>query len=343
MPARLKVLLLEDNPADAKLMLHALRDAGYEPEAFCVDNEADFTAALGGAVEVILADCALPGWSGEAAIAAVQQSGLDIPVIVVSGVVGDEKAAAIMQSGAADFLLKDRLARLGPAVNRALAERQLRRERRDAQDALRIAHAHLSALLEHSPAVLYLLKLAGDRYAPQVTGESITRLLGFVAAETLDFDWWVDRLHPDDRERALNSVPDAVTAGSSRVEYRLRHKAGHYRWIEDAKRVVRDEAGQAVELVGLWIDITERKAAEAERERLLAELQSAQARVKVLGGLLPICATCKKIRDQQGAWHQLESYIHRHSEADFTHGLCPDCTNRILAGLAGPEFDPHPP
>ena len=332
----LKVLLLEDRPADAKLILQALGEAGYEPEAHRVDNEADFMAALNPAVEVIFADCILPDWSGEAAIAAVQRSGLEVPVIVVSGVIGDEKAAAVMQLGAADFLLKDRLARLGPAVAHALAERHLRCERRTAQEALRTAHTQLAQLIEHSPAVLYQLKLASDRFVPQVVGESIARLLGFTAAETVDFEWWTGRLHPEDRERALNSLPETLTAGTSRTEYRLRHKAGHYCWIEDLRRVIRDEAGKAVELVGAWIDITERKAVEAERERLLAELQAARAKVKVLTGFLPICASCKKIRDTQGVWQQLEAYIHSHSEADFTHGLCPDCAPKCFPKLQHP-------
>lgn len=76
-------------------------------------------------------------------------------------------------------------------------------------------------------------------------------------------------------------------------------------------------------------DISDRKAAEAEREQLIKELQEALARVKSLSGLLPICASCRKIRDQQGLWHELEVYIRKHTEADFTHGICPDCRRSL--------------
>lgn len=76
-------------------------------------------------------------------------------------------------------------------------------------------------------------------------------------------------------------------------------------------------------------DISERKAAEAERERLIHELQEALGRVKSLSGLLPICASCKKIRDEKGHWHYLEIYIRNHTEADFSHGICPDCRRRL--------------
>lgn len=82
-------------------------------------------------------------------------------------------------------------------------------------------------------------------------------------------------------------------------------------------------------------DITQRKAAEAERERLIKELQEAMGRVKTLSGLLPICASCRKIRDQQGAWHNLEIYIRNHTEADFSHGICPECHRRLYPEYGG--------
>lgn len=72
-------------------------------------------------------------------------------------------------------------------------------------------------------------------------------------------------------------------------------------------------------------DITDRKTAEGEREHLIAELQEALRRVKTLSGLLPMCASCRKIRNKEGAWQHLESYIRNHTEADFSHGICPEC------------------
>lgn len=76
-------------------------------------------------------------------------------------------------------------------------------------------------------------------------------------------------------------------------------------------------------------DITERKKNERERERLIAELKDALANIKTLSGLLPICASCKKIRDDKGYWNRLETYIEKHSDADFTHGICPDCAQKL--------------
>lgn len=86
-------------------------------------------------------------------------------------------------------------------------------------------------------------------------------------------------------------------------------------------------------LVGVMTDITERKSAEMEREKLIEELQSALSKVRLLSGFLPICSSCKKIRDDQGYWQQLEAYIRDHSEAEFSHSICPDCAEKLYPGL----------
>jgi len=82
-------------------------------------------------------------------------------------------------------------------------------------------------------------------------------------------------------------------------------------------------------LLESFLDITERKQAEEERERLIGELQEALAKVKTLSGLLPICASCKRIRDDQGYWQQIEAYIRNHSEAEFSHSVCPECAKKL--------------
>ena len=80
---------------------------------------------------------------------------------------------------------------------------------------------------------------------------------------------------------------------------------------------------------GILYDITERKEAEIEREKLILELQEALKKVKLLSGLIPVCASCKKIRNDEGYWEQIEIYIRDHSEADFSHGICPDCAKQL--------------
>jgi hypothetical protein len=90
-----------------------------------------------------------------------------------------------------------------------------------------------------------------------------------------------------------------------------------------------DNQGNVTGLVGIARDITEHKRAEAERERLIKELQDAIADIRTLSGLVPICASCKKIRDDKGYWTQLEAYLQAHSQARFSHGVCPDCMKKL--------------
>jgi hypothetical protein len=84
---------------------------------------------------------------------------------------------------------------------------------------------------------------------------------------------------------------------------------------------------------GIIRDVTDNKRKQIERERLILELQEALAEVKTLSGLLPICSHCKKIRDDKGYWTQLESYIHQHSEAVFSHGICQKCAQKYYPDL----------
>lgn len=87
----------------------------------------------------------------------------------------------------------------------------------------------------------------------------------------------------------------------------------------------------------------ERKRTQKEKEKLIRELQEALAKVKTLSGLFPICAHCKKIRDDRGYWNQIESYLRDHSQAEFTHGLCPECANQLYPGYLDDEDPAGPP
>jgi PAS domain S-box-containing protein len=91
--------------------------------------------------------------------------------------------------------------------------------------------------------------------------------------------------------------------------------------------------GSVSGVIGIFEDITERQLMEKDRERLIHELQDALSKVKKLSGFLPICASCKRIRDDKGYWNQIESYIRDHSEIDFSHGICPECAQKLYKGL----------
>ncbi|HJX31286.1 MAG TPA: PAS domain-containing protein [Thermodesulfobacteriota bacterium] len=113
-------------------------------------------------------------------------------------------------------------------------------------------------------------------------------------------------------------------------------RTGERVWISWTNKAILDQRGNVTEILSVGNDITERKQAEEERKILIQELQQALeerqealAKVKTLSGLLPICASCKKIRDDSGYWKQIEAYIREHSDATFTHGICPECVKKL--------------
>lgn len=135
---------------------------------------------------------------------------------------------------------------------------------------------------------------------------------------------------PEDLERLLEygRIRARKEAAPNFYEFKIKRRDNGVLVELDASvsDFFQDEAHYIITFVR---DITERKKSERERERLIGELKDALANIKTLSGLLPICASCKKIRDDKGYWNQLETYIERHSEADFTHGICPDCARKL--------------
>ena len=113
------------------------------------------------------------------------------------------------------------------------------------------------------------------------------------------------------------------------VEHVHKDARGDKRVVEVHAFPIFDKEGRVVQAVECGMDITDRRKWEEERSDLIRKLQKALDEVKLLSGLLPICASCKKIRDVEGRWNQLESYISGHSQADFSHTLCPECADRL--------------
>jgi two-component system sensor histidine kinase UhpB len=152
----LHVLILEDRPEDAELMLHELRRIAFEPAWERVDTEAEFLRRLRWPPDIILADYRLPQLDAPRALELLQASGLDIPFIVVSGAIGEDLAVAIMRQGATDYLLKDRLKRLGLAVGRALQDKQLRDDKRKTEQELRASEARFYSFMNNSPVLAFI-------------------------------------------------------------------------------------------------------------------------------------------------------------------------------------------
>jgi PAS domain S-box-containing protein len=155
------------------------------------------------------------------------------------------------------------------------------------------------------------------------------RTLGYTIDE-LKSRPFIEFVHPDDRERTLNQNK-GVRGGGQALAFENRYlcKDGSFRWF--LWNATRDPDQQVIYSVAR--DITARKEAEAERERLVSELQSALAEVKVLREILPMCSYCRKVRDDEHYWHSVEAYVERHAGTRFSHGICPQCMTEHVEPL----------
>ena len=151
------------------------------------------------------------------------------------------------------------------------------------------------------------------------------RTLGF-SLEELRATPMFEFVHPDDRERTLEQNRKVRAGGQALgFENRYRCKDGSYRWL--LWNSTADHEHQLIYAVAR--DVTARKQAEEERERLLRELQAALAEVNELQRILPICMYCKSIRDDENYWQTVESYLSRHQQISLSHGICPDCHDKV--------------
>jgi PAS domain-containing protein len=141
---------------------------------------------------------------------------------------------------------------------------------------------------------------------------------------------WVEGVHPEDFDRCLKIYLDNFNNHLVfEMEYRLMRYDGVYRWIFDRGVPFDDEKGNFAGFIGSCIDVTERVEAE---EALRINLEN---QIKQLKGIIPICSYCKKIRNDEESWQQLESYISAHSDALFSHGMCPTCFDEQMQLIDG--------
>src|ERR687897_3736235 len=251
----LRVLLVEDSENDAMLLLRELRRGGYEPLSQRVYTPEDMEEALRSAdagdepFEVVISDYYMPRFRAPGALRLLRDLGYDLPFIVVSGKIGEEAAVEIMKAGANDYLTKENMSRLCPAVERELREAEVRRDRERAQKALGLSEDRFRHLVEQIPAVTYVQEPIDSDTPKAVTYMSpqYEAMFGYPPeTEILDEEAWLRMLHPDDRERVLaEELRTDETGEPFRIEYRQVARDGQVSWIRDEAVLVRDEEGIA--------------------------------------------------------------------------------------------------
>jgi two-component system cell cycle sensor histidine kinase/response regulator CckA len=269
----LRVLLVEDNPADVRLVLHELRQSGFDPVVARAENAEDFLTQLSRPTDIILCDYNLPQFDAQQALELLKRSGLGIPLLIVSGSIGEEIAVQTIKQGATDYLLKDRLGRLGPAVRQALEQSKLREAEVRAREALRASEEQLQAFFDTTNAGMAVANYDGRLVR---VNDAYCRMLGYSRHELLDMSVG-DLLFAEDRPRVQREYERLISRAIVELqgERRYRRKDGSTLLAEVNLVGIHGLPDAPIRIAAVALDVTDRKRAEEalqEREFLLRNI-----------------------------------------------------------------------
>jgi PAS domain S-box-containing protein len=327
----LNILIIEDRNADFLMVERHLKLNGLSVRCSRVDSLDGLKEALDKrGWDLVLTDYNVPQLDFQDSLNLLLTTLPDLPVIMITGSVGEEKAVELLKVGVWDFLLKDNLSRLVPAVLRSLKEKREIEERRRAEEALRISEERFQLAMRGSDEGLWdwNLKLDEVYFSPRWKA-----MLGYADDELENrFDTWKRLIHPEDKEPVLAKVRDFLEgrAINYEIEIRMRHKEGHYLDIMSRGLPIYDDQGKAVRMVGTHVDITERKKLEGQ----LRQSQKIEAIGQLAGGvahdfnnmLTAIFGYSQLILDRVQENDPVHKYVEEiieasHRAADLTQGL----------------------
>lgn len=274
----LRVLIVEDSEDDAELLVCELERSGYHLISERVDTPVAMNFALAQTWDLVIADYTMPNFSAPAALALLKEKALDLPFIIVSGSIGEDTAVTAMKAGAHDYVMKGKLARLAPAVERELREASERRKRLEAEQALRQNEERFRSLIENGLDIITVLDAEGviDYESP-----SLERILGY-EPETLVGKNIIQYIHPEDQENVLATLNQTIKNFdlALNIEFRFKHQNGSWRILEAVGKAYFESinTSQKLSIVVNSRDITERKRAEEIRHNLERERELSEAR-----------------------------------------------------------------
>nr|WP_269328529.1 ATP-binding protein [Kineosporia babensis] len=264
------MLIIEDQPADAELMVAELVRSGFGPDWTRVDTMDTMLAALDPPPGVILCDYSLPGLDAPTVLAQLHEMHLEVPVIVVSGQMDEETCVKSLRLGAVDYLLKDRLARLGPAVEHALAIRRLTAEKREAQRRERETSAILAGLVNHSPAAISVKAVDGRYLLANGEFERLCGLAPNTLAGKIDAE-----IFPAEKARQMTEL-DARCLHTSIVVEREEefHGPDGARSLLCVRYPISDSGGEIFGIGAIYTEITRQKRVESDLRAARADIMS---------------------------------------------------------------------
>jgi PAS domain S-box-containing protein len=257
----LRALIVEDSELDFELLLLELHRLGFEVQCQRVEAAEEMVRALEeGQWQIVFSDYSLPRFSAPEALGVLQRSGLDLPFIIISGTIGEDVAVDSMRAGAHDFLLKNRLARLLPVVERELLDAETRRARRRMEEELRANEARYRTIVETAQEGIWLLDLAGKT---QYANRRLTELLG-LSPEALRDLTFADLVAPEflnDANRLLSGLGQGL---AGRCDLQFRRSEGEPFWASVGAGPIRNSRGQTEALVAMVTDLTESRSLQVQ-------------------------------------------------------------------------------
>jgi PAS domain S-box-containing protein len=293
----LRVLIIDDSEDDALLIIREIKKSGYDPLYKRVETADDMKTSLQeNQWDIILCDYKMPRFSAPAAITLLKETNIDIPIIIISGTIGEETAVECMRLGAHDYIMKANLSRLSPAVSRELKEAEIRNKKKYTEEALRHSEEKYRNILENIEDGYYEVDLAGNF---TFFNKSMCLMLGYSEEEMVGMN---NRQFTDkENAKKLFEVFNKVYRNgdpAKEFDWQIIRKDGTAKYIEASVSLLKDSSGKIRGFRGLVHDITERKLAEANLQKTLESLK------KAVSTTIQVLVSALESRDPYTAGHQ---------------------------------------
>lgn len=280
----IRILFLEDNATDFELVSEFLNTEGLHCKFTRAASGAEFEQIFdSGSFDVVLSDYAIPGYSGFAALQYVRAQDAALPFILVSGTLSEEDAVEGLRAGATDYIIKQRLHRIAPAIRRALAEASVRRQHLQAEQALRDSERRFKLVAQATNDVIWEWDVASDEIW---CNEAFDVLYGYHhGSRTFSAQEKIARIHRADQPRVVGRMHEKLRCTDSLwvEEYEFQRRDGRYAHVLDRALIIRDAQGRAQRLIGAMTDLTHRREAEAQIREQAALLDRARDAIILVG------------------------------------------------------------
>lgn len=314
-------MVVEDESLIARDIMSSLVQMGYHVTGSAATGTEALEQAERSSPDLVLMDIILQGEMDGIVTAQEVRDRFNIPVIYLTACADDWALNRAKLTGPFGYIIKpydDEELHL--TIEMALYKHKIEEE-------LKLSREQFRSLLESAGAIPWEMDTKTRKFT--YMGPQARTVLGFAPVELTEFENFISRVPREHSDRVMEFYLRAYDHDeSAEIEYPITASSGELVWLRDTGTYTHSASG-GNSLRGFMLDITRRKRAEDQREEVISELKEALAKIQTLNGMLPICAWCKNIRDDKGYWKQVEIYVEERSDAEFTHGICPDCKNKM--------------